>query len=66
MTIEIKKSKDGQYYAVLIADNGQVLMTSEMYTQKHSCKETMEAIDNSFSNDFVGILDKTNDLPKLP
>ena len=34
----IRKSVNGQYYWVLNASNGQVLMKSETYTTKESCK----------------------------
>lgn len=44
MNFIIHKSKDGQFYSTLVADNGETLMTSEMYTQKHSCIETVNVI----------------------
>ena len=34
----IKKATNGQYFWVLNASNGQVLITSETYTTKESCK----------------------------
>lgn len=34
----IRKSSNGQFYWVLNASNGQVLITSETYTTKESCK----------------------------
>ncbi|MCR9171090.1 MAG: YegP family protein [bacterium] len=33
----IQKSRNGQFYFVLTARNGQVILTSEMYTTKQNC-----------------------------
>jgi uncharacterized protein YegP (UPF0339 family) len=32
--LEIKKSKDGQFYFVLVAANGEPILTSETYTRR--------------------------------
>ena len=41
---EIKKSKDEQFYFVLVAPNNEPIATSEMYTTKDSCKNGIEAV----------------------
>ncbi len=40
----IRKSGDGQFYFLLVAGNGEVIMQSEMYTQKIGAKRGIEAI----------------------
>jgi uncharacterized protein len=40
----ISKSKDGQYYFVLKARNGQILVTSETYTTKQSAENGIRAV----------------------
>ncbi len=40
----IKQSKDNQYYFVLVAPNGEVIATSEMYTTKAACEHGIEAV----------------------
>ena len=40
----ISKSKDGQYYFVLKARDGQVLVTSETYTTKQSAENGIRAV----------------------
>lgn len=42
--IKIKKSKDGKFYFVVTATNGQVLATSETYTRKSNCKKGIQAM----------------------
>jgi uncharacterized protein YegP (UPF0339 family) len=49
----IRKSKDGQYYFVIVAANGEDLCTSEMYTQKHSCQDGIESACKVFSSNIV-------------
>jgi uncharacterized protein YegP (UPF0339 family) len=44
----------GQFRFILKAENGEIVATSETYTQKHSCIETIES---NFPN-FI-IEDKT-------
>ena len=46
MKFVIKRSKDPKqpFYFVMVADNGEVVMTSETMTQKHSCKDTIDRI----------------------
>jgi uncharacterized protein YegP (UPF0339 family) len=33
----VQKSRDGQYYFNLTAKNGEIILTSEMYTTKQNC-----------------------------
>jgi uncharacterized protein len=40
----ISKSKDGQYYFVLKARDGHVLVTSETYTTKQSAESGIRAV----------------------
>ena len=40
----IKKSSDNQYYFVLKAGNGEVILTSEMYTTKSSCENGISSV----------------------
>jgi len=54
---EIKKSKDDQFYFVLVAPNNEVIATSEMYTTKAMCKEGVEAVKKYAST--APIEDKT-------
>jgi uncharacterized protein YegP (UPF0339 family) len=43
---KIKISKNNQYYWVLVARNGKVILTSsEQYTQKHNCKKSIKALN---------------------
>ncbi|MCT8340607.1 DUF1508 domain-containing protein [Flavobacteriaceae bacterium TK19130] len=39
---EIEKSRDSQFYFNLKAGNGQVIVTSETYVSKQSCKHAIE------------------------
>lgn len=57
MKFVIEKSKDGQFYFVLKARNGQVLVTSETYKRKASCKKAIWSMkDKVFT---AKIIDKT-------
>ncbi len=41
---EIKRAKDGQYYFNLLAGNGEIILTSEMYKAKASAKNGIESV----------------------
>lgn len=41
---ELKKAKNGQFIFNLKAGNGQVIMTSEMYTTKSAAENGMESV----------------------
>ena len=47
MKYEIRLSKDGQFYFVLIARNGEIIATSEMYKSKQSCKKGITSVKTS-------------------
>jgi uncharacterized protein YegP (UPF0339 family) len=60
MRFQIRKSKDGQYYYVLIAKNGKILVTSETMTKKQSCEQGIQVIaDYLYKNPVVRIEDNT-------
>lgn len=44
MRFVIQSSKDGQFYFVLKASNGEIIATSEMYKSKQSCKNGLKAV----------------------
>ncbi len=48
---DLRKSKNGQYYFNLTAENGQVILTSEMYTQKHNALNGIESVKENSSDD---------------
>ena len=54
----IKKSKDKQYYFVVVASNGEPIATSEMYTRKSKCRKGITALTDFFFTEFK-IVDKT-------
>lgn len=60
MKFVIKRSKDPDqpFYFVMTADNGEVVMTSETMTQKHSCKDTIDRIKVCIGADTV-VIDAT-------
>jgi len=41
---EIKLAADKQYYFILKAKNGEVIVTSEMYTTKAMCKKGIKSV----------------------
>ncbi len=41
---EIRRATDGQYYFVLQAENNEIIATSEMYKQKDSAINGIEAV----------------------
>jgi uncharacterized protein len=47
----IKKSKKNDYYFNLKADNGQVILTSEMYSSKSSCENGVESVKKNSPDD---------------
>lgn len=53
---EIRRSSDNQYYFVLLAPNGEVIATSEMYTSKQGCKSGIESVKrNAPKADIIDI-----------
>jgi uncharacterized protein YegP (UPF0339 family) len=41
---EISKAKNGKFYFTLKASNGQVILTSQRYSSKTSCKNGIESV----------------------
>jgi len=54
---EIHKSKNKQFYFVLVASNGETILTSETYKSKQACKEGITLIKRNSL--FAKILDLT-------
>ena len=48
---QINNSSDGQFYFVLKAGNGEVILTSEMYTTKQNCQGGIESVKNNGGDD---------------
>jgi len=48
---EIKKAKNDQFYFNLKAGNGQIVLTSEMYTTKASSQKGIASIQKNCSDD---------------
>jgi len=44
MKILIKKNKNGKYFWVLVAGNGRTLATSESYSSKQACQDTVARV----------------------
>ena len=48
---QIKTSSDNQYYFILVNHKNNVLLKSEMYTQKQSCHNGIESVkENAIHN----------------
>jgi uncharacterized protein YegP (UPF0339 family) len=47
----VRKSSDGQFYFNLKADNGQTILTSEMYTTKAACMNGIESVKKNAGNE---------------
>jgi len=48
---ELKESKDGQFMFNLKASNGQVILTSELYTTKPSAENGIESVRKNSSRE---------------
>ncbi len=48
---EIKQAKNDQYHFNLKAGNGQIILTSEMYTTKAACVNGIESVKKNADND---------------
>lgn len=48
---EISKAKDEQFHFVLKAGNGEVILTSELYTTKAAAKNGIESVQNNCEDD---------------
>lgn len=61
---EIHKAQDEQYYVIAKASNGEILMTSETYTQKHNAIKCVASIINGIAEankEEELIVDKTGE-----
>jgi len=47
----VKTAKDGQHYFALKADNGETILSSEMYTSTAACKNGIESVKTNAPND---------------
>lgn len=47
----IKTAKDGQHYFNLKADNGQTILSSEMYASKSACNNGIESVKTNAPQD---------------
>lgn len=48
---ELKKSKNDKYFFNLLADNGQIVLTSEMYESKASAQNGIESVKKNAPDD---------------
>jgi uncharacterized protein len=48
---EIKTAKNGEVFFNLKADNGQVILTSEMYTTKTACNNGIASVQKNCTNE---------------
>jgi hypothetical protein len=56
MKFKILKSKNKKFYFVLIAKNGEVIATSEMYESKQACKKGIFSVRKTI---FAPVVDLT-------
>lgn len=61
---ELKKSKNDKYFFSLLAGNGQIILTSEMYESKASASNGIESVKRNATDDarYDRLLGK-NDAP---
>ncbi len=57
MKAKIKRASNGQYYFNVCADNGKILATSELYTQKHNATKAINVLINGMG--MAQITDET-------
>ncbi len=50
-TFEIKKAKDGEFFFHLKANNGQVILASEMYKEKGSAENGIASVKKNARDD---------------
>jgi uncharacterized protein YegP (UPF0339 family) len=43
-SFKISQSKDGKFFFALVAENGQTVLTSQMYSAKQSAKDGIESV----------------------
>ena len=60
----IKNSSDGQFMFNLTATNGQIILTSELYTTKQSCENGIESVKaNAVESDQFDKKTSSNNKP---
>lgn len=57
--IHIHKSKNGQFYFVVKAKNGETMCTSETYTRKSNCKNGIAALRKVMFKYYIETIDHT-------
>ena len=55
---EIVKATDGQFFTRFKAPNGEIMVRSELYTQKHNAKNCASSVSNQAS--AASVVDETN------
>lgn len=55
---EIDCSKDGQFYTRFVASNGETMVHSETYTQKHNAKNCAESVSDNAKD--AEVIDETS------
>ncbi len=58
MKFKLQSSSDQHFYFVLVARNGQILMTSETYTRKLSAQISIASINALFKKS-IPVIDET-------
>lgn len=54
MQIKIQDSANNQFYFTMVASNGETIATSEMYTRKEKCHQTIALIIKECNDIEVG------------
>ena len=66
--IEIKRSKDRQYYFIVLQANNKIIATSETYKQKLSCQRGIRSLQSFFIRALLQepftVIDKTKTVKK--
>ncbi len=61
MRAEIKKNEQGQYWVVQVAENGEILNTSEMFTSKQAAHDNIAAVRRETISSFLRVEDRTGE-----
>ncbi len=54
---EVVKSSDGQYFTRFVASNGETMVRSERYTQKHNARNCASSVSNNAGS--ARVIDET-------
>ncbi len=52
-SFDVKKARNGKFYFTLVARNGEVIGTSQMYKTKDGCKKGIASVVNNAASDDV-------------